>query len=62
MDFIEDVGIGKECAKAGLCAEIDRPAAVLDARKIGRVGVAEDPAAKRHEAWMLLCFGNIRYH
>ena len=59
MDFIEDVRFGKECAKAGLCAEIDRPAAVLDARKIGRVGVAEDPATERDEACMLLFFGSI---
>ena len=59
MDFIEDVGIGKECAETGLCAEIDRPAAVLGARKIGRVGVAEDPATERDEAWMLLVFRSI---
>ena len=59
MDSIEDLGVGKECAKAGLCAEIDRPAAVLSARKIGRVGVAEDPATERDEAWMLLFFGSI---
>jgi hypothetical protein len=56
MDSIEDVGISKECAKAGLCAEIDRPAAVLSARKIGRVGVAEDATAERNEVWMLPLF------
>jgi hypothetical protein len=59
MDFIEDVWVGKERAKAGLRAEIDRPAAVLGAREIGRVGVAEDPTAKRNEVWMLLLFQRI---
>lgn len=46
MDFIENIGVGKERAETGLCAKKDRPSAVLNARKILRVGVAENPSAQ----------------
>lgn len=50
MDFIEKIGVGKERAQAGLGAEIDRPAAILDAREILRVGFPEDPPAEGDES------------
>ena len=45
MDFVENIRIVKERAETGFGAEIDRPAAVFDSRKICRVGVAEDAPA-----------------
>ncbi len=41
MDFIEDIRVGDKRAEAGFGAEVNRPAAILDARKIGRISVAE---------------------
>jgi hypothetical protein len=41
MDFIEEIGVGQERAEAGFGAEVDRPASILNARKIGRVRIAE---------------------
>ena len=59
MDFIEDLGVGKERAEAGLCAKIYRPAAVLSAREIRPISVVEDPATESDKAWMLLLFRRI---
>lgn len=56
MDFIKDIRVCAECAETGLCTEIDGPATVLDARKIGGVGVLEDPSAERDKAWLFLVF------
>jgi hypothetical protein len=49
MSFVEGIRIGAECLEAGLGAEIDRPAAISQARKIGWVGVAKDPSAEGYE-------------
>lgn len=62
MGFIEEVRVGKERLEAGLGAEIDRPAAILDSWKIGRIGVAEDPSAEGDEARMFLLFRRIGWH
>ena len=59
MDFIEQVGVGPECAEAGLCAEIKRPAAVFQAGKVGRVGFAEDSSAQGDKAMRFVLFGNV---
>ena len=50
MDFIEDIRVGPERAQAGFRAEIDRPAAILDAREIGRVRIMEISSAEGHKA------------
>ena len=60
MDSVENIRVSEERAEAGLGAEIDRPAAVLDAREICGIGVVKDPSAKRNEAWVL--FRESRSH
>ena len=60
MDFIKDIRVCEERAKTGLCAEIDGPATVFDARKIGGVSVLEDPPAECDETWVI--FGEGRLH
>jgi len=45
MGLVEKLGVGQEGAQAGLGAEVQRPPAIFGARKIGRVGIAEDAAA-----------------
>lgn len=54
MDFVENVRISEERAETRFGAEIDRPATVLRAWKIGRIGIAEDPATEGDEARMFL--------
>ena len=49
MNFVENIGVGKERAEAGFSAEIDCPSAVLDAREVGRVCVTEDASAQGDE-------------
>lgn len=56
MDFVENVRVCQERAEARLGAEMDRPAAVLGAREIGRVSVAKDPTAEGDKARMFLLF------
>ena len=62
MDFVEDIRISQERASAGVGAQINRPAAILDARKICRVGVAEDPPAQSDEERMFLLFERLGWH
>lgn len=62
MDFVENVWVGEKGAAAGLGAQIDRPAAVLDARKIGRIGVAKDPTTKGDKTRMFLLFRGRCWH
>jgi hypothetical protein len=50
VDFIKHIRVRQERAEAGFGAEIDRPAALLHAGKIGRVGIAEDPSTEGDEA------------
>ena len=45
MDFVENIRVVEERAEAGFGAEIDRPAAVFDSRKVCRIGVSEDAPA-----------------
>ena len=47
MRPVEPLRIGLECAETGVGAEVDRPSAELGAGEIARVGVVEDPPAKR---------------
>ncbi len=49
MSGIEPGGVGPEGAETRFGAQVDRPAAVLDAREVLRVGV-EDSPAEGHEA------------
>ena len=42
MDFVENIGVGKEGTKTGIRAEQDGPSAKLDARIVSGVYVAED--------------------
>jgi len=62
MDFIEHVRVSQERAETGFCAEIDRPAAILDAGKIGRIRVAEFSPTQSDEAWIFLLFERLRFH
>ena len=62
MDFVENIGVGQERAEAGLGAKVDRPAAILGAREICRIGVAEDPPTEGHEAEMILSFRRSCIH
>jgi hypothetical protein len=59
MDFIENIRVGEKRTKTGFRAEIDGPAAVLSAREISGIGVAEDPPTEGDEAFMFLCLCRI---
>lgn len=52
MGFVEDIRVSQERAKTGFCAEIDRPAAILDARKICWISIAELSSTEGDEAWV----------
>lgn len=52
MDFVEEIRVGEEGTQAGVGTEIDRPAAILDAREVCRIGIAEDSSAEGNEAGM----------
>ena len=58
MDFVENVRISEECAETGFGAEVDRSAAIFGARKIGGIGIAENPAAECDKA--RISFGRTR--
>lgn len=62
MDLVENVGVGEERTKTGICAEIDGPAAIFDAWKVCWIGVAEDAPAEGDEAWMFLLFEGFGRH
>ncbi len=62
MDFIEDIGIGEECAKTSFGAEVDRPATILEAREIGRISVAEFSPTQGDEARVVLLFRRLFRH
>jgi len=49
MDFVENIRVSEERTEAGLGAEVDRPAAILSARKIGWIGVAKDAPTESDE-------------
>lgn len=50
MRFVEGIRAGAEGLEAGLGAEIDRPAAVLNAREVAWIRIAEDSSAEGDEA------------
>lgn len=54
MNFIEEIGIGEERTAAGFGAEIDGPAAILDAGEICWIGFLEFPPAQGHKTRVLL--------
>jgi len=54
MDFVEDIWIRQKRAEAGFGAEVDLPAAVLDARKIRGIRIAENPSTESDECGDLL--------
>ena len=62
MHFIEEIGVSQERAETGFGAKIDRPAAILDVRKIGRVRVAEFSATQGDEARIFLFFQRLFGH
>ncbi len=62
MSFVEGLGVGAEGITTGLGAEIDCPAAIIQAREICRVGVTEDPPAESDKAHRFLLLGKIRWH
>ena len=62
MDFIEDIRICEERAATGFGAEIDRPAAIFEARKIRGIGIPELSPTQRHEAREFLLLVRIERH
>ena len=56
MDFVKHIGIRPERTETGVGAEIDRPAAIYDARIIGGIRVAEFSATEGDEARIFLLF------
>lgn len=54
MRFIEDIRVSQECTQTGFGAEIDCPAAIFDAREIGRIRVAEFSSAEGDETGVFL--------
>ena len=62
MNFIEEIGISQERVETSFGAEVDRPAAILEARKIGRVRVAEFSATQGDEARVLLFLQQLVRH
>lgn len=57
MDFVENIWVRQERTEAGFGAKINRPAAVLRAGEIRRVGIAKDSPAEGDEARMFLLVG-----
>ena len=49
MDFVENVWVREERAKAGLGAKIDPPAAVFGTREVCRICAAKDTPAQGDE-------------
>jgi hypothetical protein len=49
MDFVENIRVSEERTEAGLGAEVEGPAAVWSARKIGWIGVTKDAPAEGDE-------------
>ena len=62
MDFVEDVWVSQERAKTGVCADVNGPAAIFDAREIIWISVAESTPAEGNEARVLLVFCRIFRH
>lgn len=62
MSFIEGIRISDECLAAGFGAEIDRPAAIFEARKIYWVGIPEFSPTEGDEGRELLLIGRIERH
>ena len=62
MNLIKYIRVGEERAAAGIGAKIDRPAPIFDARKIGRIGISEDPSAEGDEAGMVFVFSRRLFH
>jgi len=62
MHFIKHIRISQERAETEVCAEIDRPAAIFDAREIGRIRVAEFSATQGNEARVFLLLLGIFRH
>lgn len=56
MDFVENIWVREERAKAGLGAEVDRPAVVLATREIGRISIAKDTPAEGGEGRMFFLY------
>ena len=54
MHLIKDVRIRQERAETGFRAQIDRPAAIFDARKIGGIRVVEFSTTQGDEARVFL--------
>ena len=53
MHFIKYMRVGQKSIKTCFCAQINCPAAIFDARKILRVGVAENPSAQCDETMIM---------
>lgn len=62
MDFIEDIWVSQERAQTGFRAEVDRPAAIFDAWKIGWIRVAEFSSTEGDKRWVLPLFWGMFRH
>ena len=50
MGFIEEFRVCLERAETGFGAEVDRPSAIFDARKVLWIGISEDTPAECDES------------
>ena len=62
VHLIKKIRVSQKRAETGLCAKEDRPSAIVNARKILRVRVAEDPSAEGDEAWDRFWFSIVHVH
>ncbi len=62
MRFVKGIWVGAERLEASLGAEIDRPTAILEARKIGGIGVTEDSSAEADKARTFFLLEGIVRH
>lgn len=56
MGFIKGIGIGQERLTTGLGTQVDCPAAIFQAREIGRVGLPKFSSTEGHETRVLPWF------
>lgn len=62
MHFVEQVWLGTERAQTGVGAKEDDPPAIVKARIVVRIGVAEDPPTQGDELFVLIWLRDLSGH
>ena len=62
MHFIENIRVREKCTQARFGTEQDRLPAIGGAWIVLRIGIAEDPPAKRDELFMFFAWRNRSRH